>query len=688
MATKNKIVNRELSWLAFNGRVLQEAQCPSVPLIERIRFLGIFSNNLDEFFRVRVATLRRLVLVEKGVKKATGENPRKILQKIQKEAVRYQAQFDATFAHLKECLAQEQIHFLDERTVSHEQSQYLQHLFETQIAGYLSPVMLRTASGFPMLKDQSIYLGVRLSDTQGQRRADYAIVEVPTQHVPRFVVLPPDNDAQYIILLEDVIRLNLHRVFGLLPYDRFEAYIFKITRDAELDMDNDISEGLLRKLERSIGNRQKGAPVRLVYDADIAPDLLQRITTGIGIDTGENIIAGGRYHNFKDFMRFPDFGKPHLVNQPLIPAPKPLLDRASSIFEAMAQRDFFLHYPYHSFAYFVRFLQEAAIDPKVRAINITLYRVSADSKVVNALTTAAQNGKQVTVVVELRARFDEQANIYWSKQMQAAGINVISGVPGLKVHSKLALVVRKESGKERLYATVGTGNFHEGNANIYTDLCLFTSNAKITNEIHKAFEFMQYNYKSFAFRHLIVSPFTMRRRLYRLIDNEIANARAKKPAYIRCKLNHLVDTEIIEKLYEAGQAGVRIDLVVRGTCALVSGLKGLSENIAVRSIVDRLLEHSRIYIFANGGNDLYYISSADWMTRNLDRRVEVACPIFDRALQAELRTIFDFAMRDNVKARQINEHQDNTYCPRTKKQGDFRSQEETHNYYQKAAKLQ
>ena len=682
MASKNKLVNRELSWLAFNGRVLQEAQNPQVPLVERIRFLGIFSNNLDEFFRVRVATLRRLLLVEKGVKKATGENPHKILEKIQKTSVRYQALFDATFAELKEQLKQERIHFLDERTVTEEQERYLRHYFEANIAGYLSPIVLRPATAFPALVDQSIYLGVRLADSTGQRRFGYALVEVPTRHVPRFVVLPQTADQHHIILLEDVIRLNLHRVFGILPYDRFEAYIFKITRDAELDMDNDISEGLLRKIEKSIGNRQKGAPVRLVYDADIAPDLLQRITTGIGIDTGENIIAGGRYHNFKDFIHFPDFGNPQLVNQPMPPVPKPELDAAPSLIELMSQRDFMLHYPFHSFAYFVRYLQEAAIDPKVRAIYITLYRVSADSKVVNALTTAAQNGKQVTVVVELQARFDEQANINWSKQMQAAGINVISGVPGLKVHSKLALVVRKESGKERLYATVGTGNFHEGNARLYTDLCLFTSNIKITSEIQKLFSFMQFNYKAFAFRHLIVSPFSMRRKLYRLIANEIDNARAKRPAYIRCKLNHLIDLELIEKLYEASQAGVRIDLVVRGTCALVPGVKGLSENIAVRSIVDRLLEHSRIYIFANGGDDLYYIASADWMTRNLDRRVEVACPIFDRSLQCELRTIFDYAMRDNLKAREINEHQDNNFCQRLKKQSDFRSQYELYRHYQ------
>lgn len=679
---KRSTINRELSWLSFNGRVLQEALDPDVPLVERIRFLGIFSNNLDEFYRVRVAALRRLLLVEKGAKKAMGQSPHKILEKIQKSTVRYQAQFDAAFEQLKQLLAEQRIHLNDERTLDEQQALFLRQYFNTYIAGHLSPVMLRSSS-FPELADQCLYLAVRLSCSRAVQRAEYALMEVPTRLLPRFVVLPQTADQHHIILLEDVIRLNLHRVFGILPYDRFEAYIFKITRDAELDMDNDIAEGLLRKLEKAIGNRQKGAPVRLVHDADMPADMLRHITDGLALDQADNIIAGGRYHNFKDFIRFPDFGNPKLLHPPMPPVPLAELEAAPSLIAVMAQHDFMLHYPYHSFAHFIRYLQEASIDPKVRALYITLYRVSAHSMVVNALITAAQNGKQVTAVVEPQARFDEQSNIYWARRLQDAGANVVLGVPGLKVHCKLTMVVRKENGKERLYATVGTGNFHEGNASLYTDLCLFTANPQITNEVQKVFSFMQFNYRTFAFRHLMVSPFNMRRKLYKLIDNEITNAQAKKPAQIMCKINHLVDEEMIAKLYEASQAGVKINLLIRGTCSLIPGIKGLSDNIEVYSIVDRLLEHSRIYLFANGGDELCFISSSDWMTRNLDRRVEVACPILDRNVQAEVRAVLDYAMRDNVKARIVGEQQDNAYRQPNKKQRPFRSQVELYEHYRK-----
>lgn len=682
MSKNSNLVNRELSWLAFNGRVLQEAENPDVPLVERIRFLGIFSNNLDEFFRVRVATVRRLLSVEKGAKKAMGENPRKILEKIQKVAVQYQVQFDSIFSDIKKGLQQEKIFFVDEKSVDESQCQYLRRFFIDKIGGFLSPVMLKNVRSFPELVDKSIYLAVKLSSTTDSKKVEYALIEVPTKNISRFIVLPQKGENNYIILLEDVIRLNLDKVFGILPYDKYEAYIFKITRDAELDMDNDISEGLLEKIERGVSNRKKGEPVRFVYDADIAPDLLEYITGSIDLDYNDNFIAGGRYHNFKDFIGFPDFGNPKLVNQKLTPVPFPELDNAPSILSVMEQRDFMLHFPFQNFSYFIKYLQEAAIDPKVKSIYITLYRVSTDSKVVNALMNAAQNGKKVTVVVELQARFDEQSNIYWSRKMQETGVNVVFGVPGLKVHSKLTLIVRKENGKEKMYATIGTGNFHEGNAGLYTDVNLFTTNPKITNEVAKVFTFTEFNYKAFAFRYLLVSPFNMRRKINALISKEIANAKNKKSAYIICKINHLVDEEIINKLYEASRAGVKIKMMVRGTCSLIPGIKGLSENIEIYGIVDRFLEHSRIFIFANGGDELCYISSADWMTRNLDRRVEVAVPILDKKVAAELRTILDYLFKDNVKSRIINERQDNVFRKRDKKEKKFQSQVEIHKYYQ------
>lgn len=681
MSKKHNLVNRDISWLTFNGRVLQEAECPDVPLVERMRFLGIFSNNLDEFFRVRVATTRRLLVDAKGAKKATGDNPRKILDKIQKISIHYQVRFDAIFRKLKEQLQGENIYFVDEHTVCEQQVYFLRRYFVDKIAGFLSPVMLKNVRAFPELVDKSIYLAVKLSNSSNPSKVEYALIEVPTKNISRFIILPSEEDRNYIILLEDVIRLNLDKVFGILPYDTFEAYIFKITRDAELDMDNDISEGFLEKIERSVSNRKKGEPVRFVYDASIAPDLFEFLTGSIDLDYNDNIIAGGRYHNFKDFIGFPDFGNPRLVNNKLLPVPIPELDSASSIMEVMAQHDFMLHFPFQNFSYFIKYLQEAAIDPKVSAIYITLYRVSTTSKVVNALMNAAQNGKKVTVVVELQARFDEQANIYWSKKMQEGGVNVIFGVPGLKVHSKLTLIVRSEGNKEKLYATVGTGNFHEGNASLYTDVTLFTADPRITNEVMKVFSFIEFNYKAFAFRHLLVSPFNMRRKINALIAKEIANAKAKKPAYIICKINHLVDEEMINRLYEASQAGVKIKMSIRGTCSLIPGVKGLSENIEVYAIIDRYLEHSRIFFFANGGDELCYISSADWMTRNLDRRVEVAVPILDKGVASELRTIVDYALMDNVKSRVIDEKQDNRYKPRGKKEAEFHSQLEIHNYY-------
>ncbi|QKG79507.1 polyphosphate kinase 1 [Tenuifilum thalassicum] len=683
---KIPLVNRELSWLEFNGRVLQEAECENVPLIERLRFLGIFSNNLDEFFRVRVATLRRMILVEKGAKKIIGENPRKIHEKIQRKVLEFQNRFDSIFSKIIDELKSQNIYLVNEQQLNPKQVEYLYDYFDNTIAEYIEPVILKRNRRFPILVDQSIYLAVKLSSSAKPNLKEFALIEIPTKYISRFVILPEEDSKKTIILLDDVIRLCLSRIFKILPYDRFEAYTIKITRDAELDVDNDISESLIEKITKALENRQKGDPVRFVYDKDIPTDLLNFIVRGLNLDDLDNIIPGSRYHNFKDFINFPNFGLSELVNQPLNPIPYPKLDESLLVTDIIAKQDILLHYPYHSFKYYIRMLREAALDPAVKSISITLYRVATESRVVHALINAAQNGKKVTAVVELRARFDEHANIYWSKKMQEAGINVIFGVPGLKVHSKMTLIKRKENQAYKKYAVVSTGNFHEGNANSYTDLNLFTADSRITTEIEKVFTFLEYNYKTYPFKHLLVSPFNLRCKLYALIDEEVKNAETGKPAYIYCKLNNLVDEEIISKLYKASQAGVIIKLVVRGTCALVPGLKGISDNIEVYSIVDRYLEHSRFIIFANGGNEICYISSADWMTRNFDYRVEVATPIYSKQLINEIKTIMDFTLHDNVKARLVNSGICNEFKPKKEDEKEFRSQLELYKYYNQECK--
>lgn len=684
---KIPLVNRELSWLAFNGRVLQEAANPSVPLIERIRFLGIFSNNLDEFFRVRVATLRRLLVVEKGAKKIMGDNPRKILDKIQRIVIDYQKKFDKTFQDIIDELKKENIYLINETQLTGKQIDYLNNYFDDQIAEFVAPIILKRNNKFPELIDQSIYFAVKLTSSQKQNQKEFALIEIPSRSVNRFILLPNEQEKSFIILLDDVIRLCLSKVFRILPFDTFEAYTIKITRDAELDVDNDISKSLLEKISKGVKNRKRGEPVRLVYDEKIPTDLLKFIIKGLNLDENDYVIPGGRYHNFKDFIRFPSLGRNHLINLPLESVSVKELDEAIQIMDVMSVRDFMLHYPFHSFQYYIRLLREAALDPAVKSIHITLYRVATESRVVHALINAAQNGKKVTAIVELRARFDENANIYWSKQMQEAGIIVIFGVPGLKVHSKMTLITRREKNKLHKYAVVSTGNFHEGNANIYTDVNLFTSDSRITSEIFKVFTFLETNYKTFSYKHLLVAPFNMRRRLYSLIDTEIKNAAKGLPAYLIGKINNLVDEEMIKKLYQASKAGVKIKLVVRGTCALVPGIKGISENVEVYGIVDRFLEHSRIFIFANGGSEVCYISSADWMTRNLDYRVEVATPIYSKPLIEEMKTVVEFALRDNVKARLVNQGGDNEFKPRKKGDTEFRSQLELYSYYQKIERL-
>jgi polyphosphate kinase len=677
-----KLIHREISWLAFNERVLQEAQDVEVPLVERIKFLGIFSNNLDEFFKVRVATIKRMIDYQQGSKKIEGEKPKLLMSMIQKKVLQLQNKFEYTFQSILSELERKGILIINELELNPLQAEFVKNYFDENVFPVLSPIILSNVEKFPYLKDKSIYLIVKLSSTEPDIHTDYALIEIPTNVLPRFIVLPSENDKKFIILLEDVIRYSLDDVFALFNFNIFESWIIKLTRDAELDMDNDISKSFLEVISKGLNSRKTGQPVRFVFDNAISRELLEFMVEKLNLDEDNNLIPGGRYHNFKDFMNFPKIGSPELFYKKETPLPHPLIKKHRSIIDVMARKDFILHVPYQDFNVFVRLLQEASIDPRVTEISLTIYRVSKNSKVVNALINAARNGKKVNVVIELQARFDEEANIYWSRKLEEVGARVTFGYPGLKIHAKLLNIVRKEGRKFVNYACVSTGNFHEGNALVYSDVFLFTSDRRITSDVKRVFDFFDNSYKNFTYRYLIKSPLYLRRKMYQLIDNEIKNAREGKPAYIILKLNSLVDNEIINKLYQANDAGVKIKLIIRGICSLTPGVPGLSENVEAISIVDKYLEHSRVLIFCNGGDELYYITSADWMTRNLDRRVEVACPIFDKDIQREIRDMIELQMNDNVKARIINAVQDNVYV-RSDGAERIRSQNELYAYYRK-----
>jgi len=648
---KKRIVPKELSWLSFNARVLEEAADPSVPLLERVKFMGIYSNNLDEFFRVRVATLNRLSKLGKKAKKITGHDPKKVLKDVQKVVLDQNKTFDKIYQHILLELAKKNILIINEKKLSREQGEFVKSYFLQEVRPKLIPIMIDQVEEFPQLKDEAIYLAVYMSNKGSPQKAKYALIEIPTESLPRFLILPRKNRARYIILLDDVIRYGLEDIFSMFDFDNCDAYTINLTRDAELDIDEDFSESYIRKVHKSLKKRKTGNPVRFIYDSDMPDDLLSFLTDQMHISKDDTIIPGSRYHNFKDFMNFPDLGLKRLKYKPVDALLHKDIDSRKSLFDVMREKDFLLHFPYQSFHPVIDLLREASIDPKVISIDICLYRLARQSSVVNALINAVKNGKRVCAVMELQARFDEEANIYWSDRLQEEGARVIHGVLGLKVHSKLCLITRKEKGKVRHYAIVGTGNFNEETAKIYSDHCLFTADRRITNEVARVFEFFVENYKITTFKHLIVSPFHLRKKMVRFIKNEIKNAQEGTGAYIILKLNNLTDTALIEKLYEASQAGVKINLMVRGMFSLRPGISGMSKNIETRSIVDKYLEHTRILVFCNGGNERMYITSADLMPRNIDRRVEVTCPIYDESIKQELRTFLDLQWQDNVKAK-------------------------------------
>jgi polyphosphate kinase len=680
MEREDMFINREISWLSFNERVLQEAEDQNVPLFERLRFIGIFSNNLDEFFRVRVAAVRRMVDFGRDEENLFGPmTPKELHDRIQEIVIRQQTKVQEIFASLLEELKKDDIYLISEKQLNHAQGVIVRKYFQEKILPNLVPIMLSKKTPFPYLRDRSVYLAVKLSKQANPDDFAYSLIRIPSRSVQRFFVLPATGTRKYVIMLDDIIRYCFDDLFFYFDYDKYESYTLKVTRDAEIDIDDDISKSFIEKMEEGVKKRKTGRPVRLIYDREMPEDLLKFILKKMKIEDQENAVPGGRYHNHKDFMDFPEIGKPHHYYSKLPPFRHKDLLIHTSILKVLRRKDVMLHFPYQKFGHLIDLLREAAIDPQVEEIGITIYRVANDSKVINALLNAIRNGKKVTVVIELQARFDEENNIFWSGKLQEEGANVINGITGLKIHSKLAWIKRVEDGGYRNYAYIGTGNFHEGTARIYADDALLTSDPRLADEVANVFEFFKHNYKHFKYNHLIVSPFQMRKSFLKLIRAEIKNAKAGKDAWIILKMNSLIDPEMMQKLYDAAQAGVKIKLIVRGIFGMKTGLPGFSENIEGISIVDKYLEHSRIFIFANGGDERYYISSADWMPRNLNRRIEVATPLFDREIQAELKEMLMIQLKDNTKARILDQELRNIY-QRIHPDMKFRAQEDYYNY--------
>ena len=670
-------IPKEISWLSFNERVLQEAENKNVPLHERFKFMGIYSNNLDEYFRVRVATLKRLTALGPKAKTMLGYNPSATLKKVQEIVLEQNVKFEKNYANLLKELGKYNIFIINEKELDEKQTAFVSEYFYKEVRSRLMPLILDKNSPMPNLTDAAIYFAICLKNNKTGRK-HYSLLEIPSNVLPRFIRLPDRDDKKYIMFLDDVIRLRLKDIFFIFDFDEISAYTIKLTKDAEIDIADAVTETYLEKLERGLRKRQNGSAVRFIYDRNMPPDLLKLITKKLNFGKEDVVVPSNRYHNFKDFMKFPKIGPDETYLKPIPSVPHKDIPIGKSILAAIKKKDILLFYPYNPFDHFIELLREASIDPLVKSIDITLYRVAANSNVINALLNAVRNGKKVTTVVELRARFDEEANMLWGDKLMDAGVKVIYGVPGLKVHAKLCLITRERNNVVERFAAVGTGNFNEDTAKIYTDHMLLTSDKKITNEVFKSFNFFNMNYRKDNFYHLVLSPYFLRNRISFLIDNEIKNANMGKKAYIYMKMNNMTDHEIIQNLYEASAAGVKIRLIVRGMFSLVPGVKGLSENIKAISIVDRFLEHSRFMIFCNDGDEQVYITSADMMPRNLDHRIEVTCPIFDKSLKNTLKEEFEIQWNDGVKARILDEKQSNEFVSSKKK--TTRSQIEMYNY--------
>lgn len=680
MRIKNKktYLPRDISWMYFNRRILQEAGKTTVPLLERLSFLGIYSNNLDEFFRVRVATLSRIAECDNKEAKKNKEEALDILKEINKLNTAFSKDFEKINAEINKQLKEEGIFLLKDTELDEDQKEFVRSFYIQNLNGVVIPVWYSAVKYLDLETDENIYLAVRLSKGSSEKKKfEYAFLELPVGVCGRFVRLPDKDGKSYLMYLDDVIRFCLPHIFCGLEYTEFEAYSFKFTRDAEMEIDNDLRNGMLQKISKGVKSRKRGEPLRVVYDSTMPKLLLKQVLSKLDLDKLDIVLAGGRYHNHKDLMKFPDCGRKDLKYPVWNPILKSELAGDESILKLIRQSDRFIHVPYHSFDSYIRVLQEAAVNKEVKAIKTTLYRLAKDSKVIKALIGAARNGKKVTVVIELLARFDEASNIGWSKKMQDAGIHVIFGVEGLKVHSKITHITMK-SGND--IACISTGNFHEGNARMYTDYMLMTASRPIVREVNAVFSFIERPYSPVRFKELLVSPNEMKNKFVKLINDEIRNKEAGKPAYIKVKINHITDPVIVSKLYEAARSGVSVELLVRGNCSLYPDLHDLNGNMKVVGIIDRYLEHSRIFIFAAGGEEKIFIGSADWMPRNLDNRIEVITPVYDPVIKEDLKRVVQFGLDDTKQGRIVDGYGTNE----SNKLADgsvFRSQEELYKLY-------
>ncbi|MDG2396668.1 MAG: polyphosphate kinase 1 [Flavobacteriaceae bacterium] len=681
MGLSDRYINRELSWLDFNSRVLQEASDKSVPLIERLRFLGIFSNNLDEFFKVRYATVQRISISDKTGKKVLGGiSANDLLKKITAIVIKKQKESLEILRSIENELGKENIFFINEKQVLEHQIKFLTDFFIQQVRPSLVTIIL---SDFIKqdFSDNRAFLVVKLKSNNNPIL--YSLIEIPEQ-IDRFIVLPKIKNKQYIMMLDDLIRFNFHLIFSMFNYDEIESHMVKITRDAELDFDEDHSKSYINKIIESVKDRLTGDPVRLVYDKKISSETLTFVKNKLGISSNDSLIPGGRYHHRRDYMNFPSLNRQDLLYSEFKPLPIDGLKINENILGAISKSDFLQYTPYHNFSYVIKFLREAALDPSVKSIKITLYRLSKDSNVISSLINAAKNGKKVIVQIEIQARFDEENNINFAELLEAAGVEIILGVPGLKVHGKICVIEKLEENKIIRYGFLSTGNFNEFTSKVYTDYTLFTSNQKILKEVNRVFSFLKINFKIKKYNHLIVSPHYTYNSLVKLIDNEIKNSNNGIEAKIFIKLNNISNYKIIDKLYEASQAGVKIKMIVRGICCLVPGIKGISENIEVISIIDKFLEHSRVFIFSNLGDAIVYLSSSDLMTRSFDNRVEVTFPVYNNKLKNQIIDTFNIGWNDNVKSRRINRINQNDFVQKSEK--NYRSQWEIYEYFKKDLK--
>ncbi|HAS6068707.1 TPA: polyphosphate kinase 1 [Vibrio vulnificus] len=663
MSADKFYIEKELSWLSFNERVLQEAADKTVPLIERIRFLGIFSNNLDEFYKVRFSDVKRRILINR--EQGGNDISKHLLSKMQSKALKLNERFDELYNELIRDMARRHIFLVNESQLDDAQQKWIIKYFQKEVLPHITPLMLTDEIDvLQFLKDEYAYIAVELKQ---QEQAKYALLEIPTDHLPRFIMVPEQKGKRKktIILLDNIIRFCLNDIFrGFFDYDELNGYAMKMTRDAEYDLRHEVEYSLLEQMSEGLSQRLTALPVRFVYERDMPEDMLKYLCYKLKISHYDSLIPGGRYHNFKDFIAFPNVGRDYLENKPLPPLACADFEGYANAFDAIRNQDILLHYPYHSFEHITELVRQASFDPKVVSIKINVYRVAKNSRLMNSLIDAVHNGKRVTVVVELQARFDEEANIEWSKRLTDAGVHVIFGVPGMKIHAKLLLITRREEQGFVRYAHIGTGNFHERTARIYTDFSLLTADQELAAEVRGVFSYIMNPFRPIKFRHLIVSPRNSRSQLYRLLDREIHNAQAGKKASITLKVNNLVDKGLISKLYAASSAGVKIRMIIRGMCSLVPGLEGISENIEIISIIDRFLEHPRVLVVHNDGDPQVFISSADWMERNIDNRIEVMSPVRDARIKQRIIDILSIQFTDTVKARRIDKEMSNNYVER------------------------